>query len=173
MMGDFGRFHKCRPEQGSVRIPMVVDASCCGASQGTVSAAPVELEDLATTFMDFAGITPDPKWQARSMRPILDGTCERVRSYATSEYIYTVNRDTHKPYVGSWHMVTDGKYKLVEFDNEIISLYDLEADPRELDNLAESMPKKAYELRHVFIDEIPKFRHVLAEADRKALEKAE
>ena len=168
MMGDFGRFHKNRPEQGSVRIPMVIDASCMGAVQNRFTEAPAALEDLAATFVDYAGLKPDKKWQAKSLRPILEGKAERVRDYVTSDYIYLVNREVHLPYVGSWHAVTDGRWKLTEFDNVPTALFDLKSDPRELNNLLDREPEHVARLRQAFVDSIPRGRHILAEAEEKA-----
>jgi arylsulfatase A-like enzyme len=131
-------------------------------AQNRFTDAPVSLEDLAATFVDYAGLEPDKKWQAKSIRPILDGKAERVRDYVTSEYIYHVDREIHRPYPGSWHTVTDGRWKLVEFDNVPAALYDLRADPRELDNLLEREPEQAARLRQAFVDSIPVKRHLLA-----------
>lgn len=155
MMGDFGRFYKTRPEQGSVKIPMVIDASAVGGLKNVFSNAPVELEDLAATIIDYAGLKAYEKWDSKSMKPMISGETQHVREYAVSEYVYMFQRDTHLPLAGNWHMITNGKYKLTEFDNQATGLYDLEDDPRELNNLVGSMPEVVEKLHEAFIKEIP------------------
>lgn len=120
MLGDFYRYNKGRPERGSVHIPLVVWGP--GVVGGLCSDVLVELQDLATTILDYAGLSLPDAIDSLSFRPVLEGQRTAHRPHQVSEF-------------GGWTMICDDRFKLVvERDSE--RLYDLTDDPWENENIA-------------------------------------
>lgn len=146
MMGDHGCYGKSRPEQGSIHIPMVIDASCLGGREGQCIASPVELQDLAATFLDYAGTKPASKLESVSLRPTVEGADDKIRDYAVSELI---TRLPDRPITG-FAAITDGEWKLIMRAGEDDRLYRISEDPFELDECIARHPEAAQRLREAF-----------------------
>lgn len=148
MMGDHSLYGKAKPEQGSIHIPLVIDASQFGGERGICNRSPVELQDLAATFLDYAGISYEESMESVSLKPIVDGERESVRKYAISELI----KPNPKGLITSFGTVTDGRWKLIMQIGEEERLYDLMSDPFEEDNLAAEFPEEVERLKTAFGD---------------------
>jgi arylsulfatase len=146
MMGDHDLYGKTKPEQGSVHIPLVIDASYFAGKQGICNQTPVELQDLAATFLDYAGLTPEESLESVSLKPILDGKKDQVREYAISELI----NPSSKGLIQSFGTVTDGKWKLIMRLGVADRLYDLSLDPFELYDIAVQQPDVVERLKKAF-----------------------
>lgn len=93
---------------------------------GQVCSAPVELVDLVPTCLDYVGI-PIPPWLVgRSVRPLLGGVASNAMHWR--EATFTEFND----YL-DW-AVREPQYKLIERRQGHSALYDLKADPQELNN---------------------------------------
>lgn len=146
MMGDHDLYGKSKPEQGSIHIPLVIDASHLGGKPGRCYSAPVELQDLAATFLDYAGVTPGYPMDSKSLRPVVEGSDAAIRSFAVSELI---QNDRNGP-ITSFAAVTDGSWKLIMRNGQPDRLYYLETDPFECRNMALEHPEEAERLRAGF-----------------------
>ncbi len=143
MMGDHGLYGKAKPEQGSIHIPLVIDASRFGGASGAVNSSPVELQDLAATFLDYAGLPVPSGKGSVSLRPIVENRASRVRDYAISELVTLIPRGP----ASSFCVITDGRYKLTLKGGEEPRLFDLSSDPFECRDLAPEMPDLVESLR--------------------------
>jgi len=139
---DHGRFSF----QTCVRVPLLVHYP--GVIEPGVVAEPVELINLTPTLLDLAGVQLDGgRWmQGRSLAPLLLGD-EGGDGFemAFTEAGYSTG--------GQWQkVVRDDRFKLIYApkleENRWIggpdvpfALYDLEADPDELENVAEAFPE--------------------------------
>lgn len=148
MMGDHDLYGKSKPEQGSIHIPMVIDASHLGGRPGRCYTTPVELQDLAATFLDYAGIDPAYPMDSKSLRPAVEGSDAIIRQFAISELIQN-NRNGP---ITSFGAVTDGKWKLILRAGQPDRLYNLEQDPFECSNVASENPEQVERLRKGFTD---------------------
>ncbi len=146
MMGDHDLYGKAKPEQGSIHIPLVIDASYFSGKQGICNHTPVELQDLAATFLDYAGLAHEESLEAVSLKPILDGKTDRVREYAISELI----NPNPTGLIRSFGTVTDGKLKLIMRVGEADRLYDLSVDPFEKKDIAMQQPAEVERLKIAF-----------------------
>ncbi len=163
MMGDHSLYGKSKPEMGSVHIPMVIDAGALGGVEGVTNTTPVELQDLAATFLDYAGIPMADSLECMSLRPIVEGRAEKVRDYAISELINPNPRGL----IGSFGTITDGRWKLIMRVGQPDRLYDIGADPFEMQDLAQAHPDVVTRLKAAFGERGQK-RNPVAEAYAKS-----
>ncbi len=98
--------------------------------EGTTCDAPVLLQDLAPTFLEIGEAEPLEDVDARSLVPLLEG--DRPDDWRDSIYA-----EYHGDEFGlySQRMVRTDEYKFVYNGPDRNELYDLEADPAELQNL--------------------------------------
>jgi len=132
MMGDQHMWRKCRPYEGSARIPMILrwpEGLELKAERGQVSSELVELRDVLPTFLDAAGI---PKPQVMDGESMLDILREKSwRKMLDLEHAQIYEKDN------AWVALTDGRYKYIYFTlTGQQQLFDLENDPYELNDLA-------------------------------------
>jgi arylsulfatase A-like enzyme len=146
-LGDHWLGEKTFCHDTSVRVPMIVydPSTQADATRGTASDALVQLIDLAPTFVEIAGGTMaelDCVLEGKSLLPLLHGH-DQAREFAFCEYDYSMtplakrlDLDTAEARL---FMVTDDRYKLIEFGGGIRPiLFDLKEDPNELVDLGES-----------------------------------
>ncbi len=146
MLGDHNRWAKRFPYEPSSVVPLVIAGP--GVRRGADESAPAATLDLTATFLDYGGIPIPDAMDSRSLRPVLEagGT---TRTHVTSG-------------LGSWRMVSDGRYKLVVgFDPDApeprdvfqplkdaaVRLFDLAADPNESSDIASAHPEIVEQLR--------------------------
>ncbi len=144
MLGDHDLWMKRLPQQASVGVPLV--AAGPGVRNGVSTSALASMMDLAATFLDYAGIEVPSGMDSRSLRPVLEGMSEDHREFLMSG-------------MDPWRCVTDGRLKLVrgyaggkaqggsgipvypEGDSAAAPLlFDIQEDPFENHNLADSAP---------------------------------
>jgi arylsulfatase A-like enzyme len=123
-LGEHGLFGKQNVyEFGGMHVPLVVAGPSIPRGR---SDALVYLMDLLPTFCDFAGASIPPGVEGKSLAPIIQGKSQKVR-----DCLYTAYRECMKA-------VRDDRWKLIRYPlvNKT-QLFDLQVDPRELNNLAE------------------------------------
>jgi choline-sulfatase len=129
MLGERGMWFKMSFFEGSARVPLMIAAP--GMAAGRVE-APVSTLDVLPTLSELAGIDLGeikPWTDGHSLLGVTAGTQERgpvPMEYAAEGSV--------APMVG----LREGRYKLVLCDADEPQLFDLAADPRELNNLAHS-----------------------------------
>ncbi len=176
MLGDFDKYGKTTSEQASVRIPFIIDASRFGGGQNIVSTAPIELQDIGATLLDYIGKQPLSKNDSISIKPIVDGKIEKTRNYAistVSKFPTDVSSKISKlplPGVdkiakkmidakiaaGIWDTrttgaITDGTFKLILESYKEPKLFNLLNDPHELDDISKNHPDIVQSLTEKYI----------------------
>jgi choline-sulfatase len=126
MNGDQGLIYKANFLDPVLQLPLIVrppvDGSATGGRELTVLA---ELMDVGATLADYAGGRLAPQSQARSLRPLLEGSATAHRDFAVSEFLdHTAIVDNH------WK---------IEFqpDRRPVILFDRDNDPLEQINLVD------------------------------------
>ena len=139
-MGEKQLFH-----DPSVRVPLIVrdPRPAADGTRGKVCDALVEMIDIAPTLLDFHGAAPrEHVLEGCSLLPLIEGRGRSGRSHVFSEYHYAEDRACwglgHPIPTSMARMVSDRRWKLMQFEHAPPLLFDREADPDELHDLAES-----------------------------------
>ena len=128
-LGARGLWGKSTLYEESARIPMVIAGP--GINAG-VCDTPVDLLDLFPTILQCAGIDPEPEMDQRPGQSLLQTATEPVQAERVilSEY-HAAGSNT------AAFMLRRGRYKYIHYVRHAPELFDLQADPEELHNLAD------------------------------------
>ncbi len=126
-LGEHGLWMKQSCFEESARVPMIIAAPGKAAGQSCVRT--VELIDLYPTLTDLAGIAAPKNLEGASLRPLLENPKAEWKRPAFSQ----VQRGAFPG-----HSVRTERWRYTEWDGgrQGAELYDHEADPQELKNLA-------------------------------------
>ena len=127
MLGERGLWFKMTFFEGSARVPLMICAP--GLTPGVIG-HPVSTLDVMPTLCDLAGVAPDdirPWTDGTSLLPLATG--QGGRRAVPMEYAAEASET---PMVG----LRKGRWKLILCPLDPDLLFDLEADPQELHNLA-------------------------------------
>jgi len=130
--GEHRRWDKRLAMEESMRIPMVITYPGHIEKGDTVDAL-VSSVDFAPTVLDYAGIDIPQMMQGRSMRPLFEGRTTGWRDSVFYEYWVDL---VHS--IPTMTAVRTDRYKLIQYPeiDDVDELYDLKADPNEMNNLA-------------------------------------
>lgn len=145
MLGERGLWYKMHWFEAAARVPMVIHAPGRFAARKVASS--VSSIDLLPTFVELAGGAIDPSLplDGRSLLPHLQGA--QGHDEAIGEYMA---EGSNAPLV----MIRRGPYKFIHSSLDPDLLFDLRADPDELDNLASAPQHRA--VLNSFVEEAKK-----------------
>jgi arylsulfatase A-like enzyme len=143
MLGSHGLWHKMMPYEEAVRVPLAMRLPGT-IRAGIRSEAVTSLIDIAPTMLSVCGVDAPPDYVGRDLSPAFaDG-----REFQDDPYRFA----EHKP-LGDWHgtvefrLVVDDRNKYVWNVGDLDELYDLRADPHELNNLIDQPDHAATQAR--------------------------
>jgi choline-sulfatase len=137
LLGERGLWYKMAFFEAAARVPLIVRAP--GASAGDRVAAPVSQLDLAPTLLDLCGLDAASSIDGRSFAAALAGE-PLADADVVAEYLA---EGVTSPAV----MLRRGRHKYIWCDDDPEQLYDVEADPHELVDLAQTETRLCAELR--------------------------
>ncbi len=132
MLGERGLWYKMTFFEHSGRVPMIVAGP--GVARRDI-AEPCSLVDLLPTFLDVAGVGQQEfgaPIDGRSLWPLANGSAEDDASGGEAIGEYCAECASHPVF-----MIRRGRFKYIHCDVDPPQLFDLEADPHELVNLAD------------------------------------
>jgi arylsulfatase A-like enzyme len=186
-LGEHGFSQKVAPYDATIASPLIISRPGV-VPEGKICRHPINSPDLVEFFGAAAGIKPDWKMHGRDIRPLVfhPETAEWNSPMLFTHTGRTYGSDTNEIPTGAaltetgntpWYvLLRDGRYKYVRtfVEGETEEIYDLEADPEELENLAarpehrkllETLRAKAIEeLRRTdagFVDALPPTKAML------------
>ena len=136
MLGDHQWIRKRNAFEGSARIPFLLRMPHTDAWKSTGSQVRdevVELMDVMPTLLDAAGVAIPDNVDGRSLLPLISGKEDSWRDYIHGEcaVVPTIN--------SGMQYLTDGKQKYIWYPGTgEEQFFDLENDPQEMVNLAET-----------------------------------
>lgn len=128
MIGNHRLWQKMNMYEESVHIPLIVRPA--GDGERRTSPELAGLADVAPTILDYAGIDPPGDLHSRSLRDLIEGRPAGAREAAFSQW------NPHELRRCNLRMVRTDRYKYVWFPEGEDCLYDLSADPQEVNDLA-------------------------------------
>lgn len=131
-MGEHGLWQKRSLFEESARVPLLIVAP--GSTQkGTVAAAPVSHVDLFPTLAELCGVETPENLQGQSLSALLKDTENPGRGWALTQ----VGNEGRRSYFG--YSLRTPRWRYTEWNEgqRGRELYDHDADPRELTNLAD------------------------------------
>ncbi len=143
MLGDQHLWRKSYAYEASARIPMLVrwPEGLLSARRGQTLAPPVEIRDILPTFLDAAGAPVPEAVEGRSLLGLIRHPEGDWREFIDLEHDVCYSPENH------WNALTDGRRKFIfHAQTGEEQFFDLEADPRELQDLA-GRPERAAEVR--------------------------
>ena len=130
-VGQHGLMGKQNMYDHSTRVPCIMRGP--GVPQGKRFSALTYTPDLHPTLCELAGVTPAETVETRSLVPLLHGAADALRDTVCGVY-----KDVQR-------MVSDGRWKLIRYyrsqerpdaGSDRLQLFDLDADPWELNDLS-------------------------------------
>ncbi len=125
-LGEHGIFYKQCSYEGSVGVPLIFSGP--DIPKGNKVDMPVSLIDLYPTILDCAGLETEADRDGISWKKVV--TQKDVgREVVFSEYHGNFFRK-------DWYMLTNERYKYTYYVDDVPTLFDMQKDPFELDDLA-------------------------------------
>ena len=132
--GEHGLIDKRSAYEESMRVPMIVTASGRLPQGKTVSAQVANL-DIAPTILDLAGAQIPEQFDGQSFRGLAEGSMDPAdwRDETLYEYFWEFNF----PHTPTTFAIRTNDFKLIQYHGiwDTDELYDMRADPLEMNNL--------------------------------------
>jgi choline-sulfatase len=137
-VGDHGFMGKQNMYDSSIRVPLLMAGP--GVPAGKSVNAPVYLQDIMATSLEIAGLEKPEQVQFHSLLPLATGRTDS----SAYDAIYGA-------YFGTQRMIRTDRHKMIIYPTaHVVRLYDLNADPLEMKDLAESPARPVALLQELF-----------------------
>ncbi len=155
MLGEHGLLRKSAPYEEAARTPFVIRGPGVGVARGKKSNALVSQLDITATMLALAGADTSGL-DGRSLKPLFGGTTPST----WRKRLLVEQKDV------SWELMREGDYSYTERSTGERELYDLAADPYELESKHDD-PSQSERVR-VFSKNLAKLRNAAGNELRAA-----
>ena len=135
--GEHGLIDKRSAYEESIRVPMIL-SSPGRFLEGTSLSAQVANLDIAPTILDLAGASIPEQFEGESFRGLAEGSMDPAewRDAMLYEYFWEFNF----PHTPTTFAIRTNDFKLIQYHGiwDTDELYDMRADPQEMNNLIEN-----------------------------------
>ena len=134
-LGEHGLWQKMSVFEESARVPLIIAAPKMGA-KGGVAGDPVGLIDLYPTLAELCGVKAPKNLQGQSLVPMLKDPSATGRGWAITQVSRRIRKKQGGRFYG--YSLRTPRWRYTEWAEGKLGreLYDHDADPRELTNLA-------------------------------------
>ena len=134
-MGEHGWFDKRFMYEESMRTPLVIRYPKAIKAGSTSNAISMNV-DFAPTFLDFAGVEVPSDIQGASLKPVLENEGKTPADWRKAAYYHYYEYPAEHS-VKRHYGIRTQDFKLIHFYNDIDEweMYDMKADPREMNNI--------------------------------------
>lgn len=142
--------------EGGIRVPYIVKAPD-GSHAGEVKDEPVIVTDFFATILDYCGLPlqPEVHKDSATLKPLIEGD---IASLDRKDPLVWHYPQYHGTGFAPSSAIRVGDWKLIEsYERERLELYNLSEDGEELNDLADTHPEKAKQLReqmHTYLQSI-------------------
>jgi arylsulfatase A-like enzyme len=135
MYGDHGLIDKRAAYEPSIRVPMLVYAPGL-LPRGSVNNAVIRNLDLAPTFLDVAGVSPPKQMEGESFLPVAQGK-KTSEEWNKRDFVYEYYWEWAFPHTPTTFAIERDRIKYIQYQGvwDTEELYDLQKDPKEMNNL--------------------------------------
>lgn len=124
-VGSHGLLGKQNLYEHSTKVPLIIKGP--GVAQNQTLDAFAYIHDIFPTLAELAGVPVSDSLEGQSLVPVIQGMRQQIRSSLFTAYRHTVRA------------VREERWKLIRYpERNYTQLFDLEKDPLELNNLADS-----------------------------------
>ena len=150
-LGEHGWFDKRFMYEECQRMPFIVRYPKSIKAGATTSAIAMNI-DFGPTFLDYAGVEVPADMQGRSLRPVLDAEGKVPADWREAAYYHFYEYPAEHS-VKRHYGIRTSDCKLIHFYNDIDQweMYDMNADPKELNNVYDD---PAYAAKRVQMHEL-------------------
>ncbi len=134
-LGEHGWFDKRFMYEECMRMPVVIRYPKSIKAGSTSSALAMNV-DFAPTFLDYAGVEIPADIQGRSLRQVLDNQGKTPDDWRKAAYYHYYEYPAEHS-VKRHYGIRTQDFKLIHFYNDVDEweMYDMKADPREMNNI--------------------------------------
>jgi arylsulfatase A-like enzyme len=134
LFGDHGLIDKRNAYEPSVRVPMVAYAPCL-LPKGAINPVRVRNLDLAPTFLEAARVPSPAQFEGKSILPLATG--KAPQSTWSEDFVYEYYWEWTFPHTPTTFAIQHGPLKYIQYHGvwDIEEIYNVEQDPREMNNL--------------------------------------
>ena len=139
-MGEHGLWQKMSIFEESARVPMLIVAPGMSKTKGAVAKSPVGLVDLFPTLAELCGVKTPANLHGQSLVPMLEDPEAAGRGWAITQVTRGGGRGRNAGPRYFGYSLRTPRWRYTEWDEgkQGRELYDHDADPRELTNLADA-----------------------------------
>ncbi|MEL0254231.1 MAG: sulfatase/phosphatase domain-containing protein, partial [Novosphingobium sp.] len=172
-VGEHGLIDKRNAYEPSVKVPLVMYEPGT-VPAGVVNTGAIRNLDFAPTFLDLAGAQKPAHFEGKSAWPLITGKVA-AKDWQAPDFTYEYYWEWTFPQTPGTFAIQRGNLKYIQYYGvyDIDELYDVAADPGEMNNLAED-PKyleAKIELRKALYDQLANSqgKHVIPYTQRQSI----